>query len=257
MYMDSLMRLYREVRQEPGGMSKLEGKEVAKYRYAWLSMVMRIHQYVDEVQWEAKEGSSGPYPSRKLPWLMKDPNHSAYLPELMEEFPDARLVFTHRSPAEIVPSLAKLMVIFNSVHYIPGSPCSTSAEMGAETVKRMQHYANGFVSFTKAQSESSDYQFHKVQVGQTTTSNGAIKRVDFAFRDLVRDIPSAIETIYAQFFPGEPGPSDEAKRAFLDYLEANRREKAGSQRRSLEDFSLSSLDEEFKEYNELFLSQFQ
>ena len=82
---------------------------------------------------------------------MKDPNHAAYLPELMQQFPDAKfLIFTHRSPAQIVPSMAKLFLCFTSVQHIPGARGTTSEEWGQEVVLRMQHYCQGLVNFAEA-----------------------------------------------------------------------------------------------------------
>mmetsp|Transcript_9249 Transcript_9249/g.11676 ORF Transcript_9249/g.11676 Transcript_9249/m.11676 type:complete len:93 (-) Transcript_9249:848-1126(-) len=44
MYMDPLIKLHLEQRSNPNGISPRESKEVAKYRYAWLAMIMKIYQ---------------------------------------------------------------------------------------------------------------------------------------------------------------------------------------------------------------------
>ena len=112
-YQDTLMLLYPE--QKARGMS-LESTEVAAYRYAWLDMVMRIHQKLE--------------PDSDKTWLMKDPNHTAFLPQLLQQFPDARFIFTHRPPRDILASMAKLFLVFTCISVNPGAPGTTSAEWG-------------------------------------------------------------------------------------------------------------------------------
>ena len=42
------------------------------------------------------------------PWILKTPQHMLDLPALLEVFPDARLIFTHRDPQSVVGSAASL-----------------------------------------------------------------------------------------------------------------------------------------------------
>lgn len=42
-------------------------------------------------------------------WVLKDPWHLSALPALFAEYPDARVVITHRDPLEVLPSLANLL----------------------------------------------------------------------------------------------------------------------------------------------------
>ncbi len=48
-------------------------------------------------------------PSSPRRWVLKDPWHLSTLPALFAEYPDARVVITHRDPLEVLPSLANLM----------------------------------------------------------------------------------------------------------------------------------------------------
>lgn len=41
-------------------------------------------------------------------WVLKSPNHLWCLPALLDAYPDARIVWTHRDPARVLPSLASL-----------------------------------------------------------------------------------------------------------------------------------------------------
>ena len=46
--------------------------------------------------------------SELRPWILKTPQHMLDLPALLNVFPDARLIFTHRDPQQIVGSAASL-----------------------------------------------------------------------------------------------------------------------------------------------------
>ncbi|MGZ8752548.1 MAG: sulfotransferase family protein [Acidimicrobiia bacterium] len=48
-------------------------------------------------------------PTAPRRWVLKDPWHISALPALFAEYPDARVVVTHRDPIEVLPSLANLM----------------------------------------------------------------------------------------------------------------------------------------------------
>jgi hypothetical protein len=43
------------------------------------------------------------------PWLLKNPSHILYLNELLEVFPDAKVVQIHRDPLKTIPSTASLL----------------------------------------------------------------------------------------------------------------------------------------------------
>ena len=53
-------------------------------------------------------------------WILKCPMHTLYLDALMKEFPDTRLIFTHRSPENIIPSWSQFQaqMVFFFFHLI-------------------------------------------------------------------------------------------------------------------------------------------
>jgi hypothetical protein len=58
------------------------------------------------------------------PWILKTPQHMLDLPALLKVFPDARLIFTHRDPRNVVGSAASLawnQTIIYSDHADPGT----------------------------------------------------------------------------------------------------------------------------------------
>jgi hypothetical protein len=54
------------------------------------------------------------YPGRN--WVLKAPSHLSALPALFAEYPDARVVITHRDPLRVIGSLADLMATLHWMH---------------------------------------------------------------------------------------------------------------------------------------------
>ncbi|MGB0384345.1 MAG: sulfotransferase [Ardenticatenaceae bacterium] len=216
-YQDTLMLLKEE--QKARGMP-LESTSLAKYRYAWLDMVMRIHQTLE--------------PESDKTWLMKDPNHTAFLPQLLQQFPDARFIFTHRPPRDILASMAKLFLVFTCISVKPGAPGTTSAEWGQYALEKTKFFLHGVVQYTKEN-----------QMDES-------KRIDFLFSELAPDVVGSIERIYEMCFDTQP--SEQVKAAMQAYLDDHKREKKGNQPRSLQDFHLTEHEVAFEEYSNIFLN---
>lgn len=47
----------------------------------------------------------------KQHWVLKCPNHLSGLKQLLEVYPDARIVYTHRAPEQVIASLCSLMAV--------------------------------------------------------------------------------------------------------------------------------------------------
>jgi hypothetical protein len=61
--------------------------------------IYRIHRrQLQLLQWR----------SERKPWALKYPNHVIALNEILQVYPDARFVMTHRDPVQVVPSIAKM-----------------------------------------------------------------------------------------------------------------------------------------------------
>ncbi|WP_247718168.1 sulfotransferase family protein [Qipengyuania proteolytica] len=69
--------------------------ESAVPAYRYMADLLRL------IGWSQQESSL-------KPWILKTPQHMLDLPALLEVFPDARLIFTHRDPTRVVGSAASL-----------------------------------------------------------------------------------------------------------------------------------------------------
>lgn len=61
-------------------------------------------QLLQSLQWRRQTGH----------WVLKDPAHHFYLPEMQNIFPDATFVWTHRDPVQVFASVVELMAIMTS-----------------------------------------------------------------------------------------------------------------------------------------------
>jgi len=88
--------------------------EVPAYK-AWLAehghaAAYRFHRrFLQHLQHQARGGTE---PPRR--WVLKCPDHVFALPALLAAYPDARLVFLHRDPLKVLPSVAQLTEILRA-----------------------------------------------------------------------------------------------------------------------------------------------
>ncbi len=147
-------------------------------------------------------------------WVLKTPPHLAYLNELVAQYPDAALVWTHRDPMSVIGSLSSLSCTLHSAMSDHIDPKVTG-----------QHESEYFSSLLNqgiAQREAipdSDSRFF-----------------DVAFKDIITDPVSIIEKMYAHFGFDF---SDELRARMQSYLDDRPREKHGKHSYTLADYGLS------------------
>jgi len=258
-YSLAFMTLHQEERAKATkkrGFESLYSKENATYRYAWIDLVLRIYQHAERTN--GNKGNGQQITNENIPWLLKDPRHAFYLPEIIKQFPDAKLIFTHRPPRKLIPSTAKLLLCNTCMLKTPGATGTSSKEWGKEVLWFTELCCESLVTFTEKQEgtdlgvsmmESDDSSIDSGGQKSTSSSTDSMKsdrRIDIRFGDFVKDIPGTIVQIYKQLFPNLPGPTQEILEK-MDIYMAENREKS-SQSSKLEDFSISESDLEFSRY---------
>jgi hypothetical protein len=160
-------------------------------------------------------------------WTLKNPWHPLYLDSLVEVFPDAQLVMTHRDPVEVV-----------------GSACSL-----VKHVRRMYSDDVDLLAIGDNLTETFELMIERSDAFRARHGRSAIHDVQYA--DLVSDPLGAVRGIYAAF--DEPFTT-KAKTAMQSYLAANPKGKHGRHEYSLEEFGLSAagVRERFRAYVERF-----
>ncbi|MDH3211293.1 MAG: sulfotransferase [Myxococcales bacterium] len=162
-------------------------------------------------------------------WVLKSPGHLAVLADLLEVYPDARIVHTHRDPVAAMPSLASLSCSLRGI----GSDAVDPRFVGRQQVELWEAHLRRAM---RARDRSRDraQQFFDVQC-----------------EDVARSPIEVIERIYAHF---DIPFRDEARERMRAFLAANPRGQHGPHRYCLEDFGLDHATERarFADYCERF-----
>ncbi|WP_305094591.1 sulfotransferase [Prescottella sp. R16] len=160
-------------------------------------------------------------PDRDRRWVLKNPSHLFALDELMEVYPDALIVQTHRPPATIIPSVCSLA---------EQATDGWSNRFRGEVIGRSQLdlWARGLDDFTAARAKYDPAQF-----------------VDVEYGDFVGDPLGTVEKIYSHFSI----PFSEQARTSMDAMHAESRTggRKPAHRYTLEDYGLTA-----EEVNERF-----
>ena len=142
-------------------------------------------------------------------WVLKCPLYFGMEPLLLEVFPDAALLMTHRHPKETIPSSCRLLETFHQ----PFSDAPID-------------YA-GFLQGMAA------------QIGQhlgVRATGTDIPFLDIDFRDIVGNVEQVAERVYAHCGL-ELG--NEARRRMLDWARRNPKDSRGVHRYALQDFGFN------------------
>jgi hypothetical protein len=160
-------------------------------------------------------------------WVLKAPLHTWGLDAILQLFPDACVVQTHRDLAEVVPSMCSLMMTFRGLYSDDVDLARLSHRLIATMVRRN-------LGATLQARETHPGRIH-----------------DVAYDELMRDPVGTIRGIYQRFGLPWSAPAEAAMRA---WLAANPQGKHGRHRYSLEQFGLdrAAVDRLFPGYPECF-----
>ncbi|MDE2149957.1 MAG: sulfotransferase [Gammaproteobacteria bacterium] len=72
-------------------------------------------------------------------WVLKSPDHVFALPALLTEYPDARLIFTHRDALEVLPSVINLTILLRSIFSSEIDARAVAVEVAARWAQGAEH----------------------------------------------------------------------------------------------------------------------
>ena len=217
-------------------------------RLAFATWVIAVAHHVPAYgRWLAEAGSRSAYahhrrvmqhftwqrrqrnPRGQRHWLLKMPFHLMELEVLLETYPDAVFIQTHREPVQFMASWNSLVERIRSFTTEPRPP----RETGAEQLALMSGMLNDAMRFRASR---------PVLEGRW---------VDVRYADLVDDPMAVVNDIYARFgWPLEPAAVDEMQR-WLTLQEEQRRQEPRHEYR-LEDYGLTpeAVNEAFAPYRD-------
>jgi hypothetical protein len=160
-------------------------------------------------------------------WVLKSPHHLTAADTVLDEFPDCKIVMTHRSPTSAVPSYASMVQAMTSQYSDKVDP----QQIGRYWNDRFRECLTGFAEVRARRPE---------------------RFVDVPFTATVAEpLDTAQRVMGALGLAVEPADLQ----AFEDYLEVNRQERHGSHSYTAADFGLSTeqLERDFSFYTEAYL----
>ena len=144
-------------------------------------------------------------------WLGKTPHHLENLDVLLDVFPDAKIIQTHRDPVRVVASFASMMAHGRAIFSAHVDPREVGAQLAEKAVRAVTHASS-------VRERAAAGSFH-----------------DVAYADLLADPLEEIRRIYD--FLGLPlAPATEA--SMQGWIAANPQNRRGVHRYQLEDFGL-------------------
>jgi hypothetical protein len=161
------------------------------------------------------------------PWVLKSPHHLTAADTVLDTFPDCKIVMTHRSPVNAVPSYASMVRAMSAQYSENVDP----VRIGQYWSRRFAKTLRDFGAARAARPE---------------------RFVDVRFADTVsKPLEVARQVLDALGLPA--GPADD--RAFEAYLEQNRTERHGAHTYAPLDFGLTEdqLKRDFAFYTEVYL----
>ena len=158
-------------------------------------------------------------------WVLKSPVHLRTLDALLTEYPDARIIFTHRDPAKTVPSLASLMYVIRGL-------ASDSVDPRALGQQQLHWWADSL---------------DEAMAARDVHRDKADQFMDIQFEEVVADPVAALGRAYERFDIPWSNDIDGCMRAFLA---DNPRGKHGTHHYEIEDFgmTLDQIRERFEGY---------
>ena len=168
----------------------------------------RMMQYL---QWQR------PGPGQPIKWVLKTPHHQEYFDPLLEVFPNATIVHTHRDPLKTSPSLFSMLTHLQMIF---------SDEVDPNRVAN--HWLNKIENMAR----------------RTLATRERVQDrsfVDVSYYDLVQDPIAEVERIYQA---ASKELTAEAREAMLESRRVNKQHKYGRHKYSLADFGMTKDDVE-------------
>jgi hypothetical protein len=204
--------------------------DVPAYR-AWIDTqdfrpaYRHLRRMLQLLQWQKRRRGE-----RGERWVLKTPAHLGYLETLFAEFPDAHVIFTHRSPLATVPSGASLNATLWGMYADDVDP----AVVGRQWLERTA------------------WAMRRALAARDRMGEGAGRFCDVWFGDAVRDPLAEIGRIGAAV---GLGTTADARNAMAAWLAADAGAARPAHRYAARDFGLdeSAILEAFRDYMERFI----
>ncbi|WP_248915465.1 sulfotransferase family protein [Pseudomonas moorei] len=185
----------------------------------------QLKKMLQFLQWQKNQRGE---PARQR-WLLKAPQHLHTLHLLLDVFPKAQVIFTHRDPAQTIPSMASMAHTLWQMYSDNPDPKAAGEQWNSRMARGIRHTM------------------------QVREQHAAERFLDINFADTVTQPMRVLERVYA--FANLPF-TDKARADAQVWLSQNSREKRASHDYSLERFGLNEaqMSQDYSEYRARHLS---
>ena len=185
----------------------------------------QLKKMLQFLQWQ-KQQRGEPAGQR---WLLKAPQHLHTLDLLLDVFPQAQVILTHREPAQTIPSMASMAHTLWQMYSDSPDPKAAGGQWNSRMARGIRH---------------------AMQVRDQSTAG---RFLDIHFADTVSQPMQVLKKVYA--FANLPF-TQQAQADARDWLSQNSREKRASHDYSLERFGLNEqqMAQDYSEYRARHLS---
>jgi hypothetical protein len=150
-------------------------------------------------------------------WVLKAPSHLLALDGLLQVYPDAGIILTHRDPLKVLPSCASFTEVLRRAF----SDCVDKVSLAQEVRQRWEEGAGLAVKYRQMPGLQKQF-------------------FDVRYSDLIRNPMSMVQRLYEHF---DLELTSAAEGAMQQFLQANPKNKGGVHRYSLEEFGLNPEEE--------------
>jgi hypothetical protein len=164
-----------------------------------------LREWLQVLQWQDADRAG-------KKWVLKSPHHLTAVDTTLDEFPDCKIVMTHRTPTSAVPSYASMVASMTSQY-------SNDADPKLIGPYWSERFATSLRQFDEVRSRRPE------------------RFIDVPFKSTVAEPLETVRSVMTQL--GLAVTTADLT-AFEDYLEINRQEKHGSHSYTAEDFGLST-----------------
>ncbi len=199
------------------------GRHVVPSYAAWYNACDRIpgfefhKQMLQNLQWKC--------PGDR--WVLKSPSHMSQLDALLAVYPDARIVFTHRDPLKVLPSVVSILY---STAYVRSDEVDADAMASWFTGETCKGLIDGMTALRESGRLPEEQCF------------------DLRYADLVKDPVEALAGVYEHFGIDYPKTSRKAQR---DYIRDKPKGRHGTHQYDFSDTGLD-LDEERSRFSDYY-----
>lgn len=172
--------------------------------------------------------------TRQSHWVLKSPEHIGHFRELFDVYPDARIINTHRDPAQVFPSLASLTAYMQEQHIGPVDHQRTGSEVVA--------------FWGEQQRLATHFRISHPQLAQAFC--------DVIYSDLIADPMAVVKRIYNHHGMNLSVAAESNMAQWLeDYSQERYREAHGEHIYTAQEYGLNeeSLQQHFHDYRQRYL----